>query len=646
MFEIVPKGRRLPVSRAPYAFESLPGFIIRLAEANCYPSPLWVYQLLDAAEFKTAHTYFKRIGDSLPSWIDQPSEMIEEIAFRPGRARNRAQVIAFGKIFLRAQDVIASQPQVCPACIAEYGAAFAVWELRLFLACPRHGCYLTSKCHSCGAKLSWLRPGISTCKACEADLCGGQTVPAPEELRVVAALCALKGNVPEGFCAEVGAGPWRTLDLASFLACASLLLKARMPKHVRFGETRREDIRAPLEHIAKVFTDWPHGYDKFLHEIMALDFKEGKAFVSGVTAAFGRFYKRVFAEDVAGLYAPLKDGLIGYLERALDPRFLTGKSRIKTKDGAPLEASHVSKAEATKALGISSETFWRLAKAGLIEVKSVQQRRSKVHFVSKVSVETYRKQALTWIGRKELEEYLGVSRPFCDKLIASGLLDVRKSEAGKLQEKWLINVRAPESLMSRLSRHTCPVFIPSKWYLNFNRLYHVCANRGLAAQQFIEQVFGGAFPVRHIERRNNTLDTYIFSYWDVFAFWESDLVVSRLRAADILGCSEKSIIWLIRNGKLDEVRGATASAGQISLRDVLSFAEEYVSLDQIVKWSGNKREVMRFRRRLQGSHQIGPASPLADKFIAMEHVVAFLGEAKLLGRGAGPIRSEAFMFGS
>ncbi len=44
---------------------------------------------------------------------------------------------------------------LCPACIAEKGIHFALWEMPLISACPFHRCRLVNSCRRCGSRYEW-----------------------------------------------------------------------------------------------------------------------------------------------------------------------------------------------------------------------------------------------------------------------------------------------------------------------------------------------------------------------------------------------------------------------------------------------------------------------------------------------------------
>jgi hypothetical protein len=64
-------------------------------------------------------------------------------------------------------------PRVCPQCLAEHGIAMAIWDLTLFVACPKHACLLIDTCPACATRISWKRSKIAICR------CGFRLADAP-----------------------------------------------------------------------------------------------------------------------------------------------------------------------------------------------------------------------------------------------------------------------------------------------------------------------------------------------------------------------------------------------------------------------------------------------------------------------------------
>ncbi|MEI2364508.1 TniQ family protein, partial [Niallia circulans] len=59
--------------------------------------------------------------------------------------------------------------KVCPRCLETVGIHHKLWDIRIFLVCPIHNCFLVSSCSSCGKPIKQYRKKFYYCK-CNKDL--------------------------------------------------------------------------------------------------------------------------------------------------------------------------------------------------------------------------------------------------------------------------------------------------------------------------------------------------------------------------------------------------------------------------------------------------------------------------------------------
>ena len=78
----------------------------------------------------------------------------------PGRFDER---LFYGRV-VRADQFNYRRPRVCPQCIKDQPVWWAVWDLGLLAACPRHGCLLVNQCPACGRSFAWRRPAVDKCR--------------------------------------------------------------------------------------------------------------------------------------------------------------------------------------------------------------------------------------------------------------------------------------------------------------------------------------------------------------------------------------------------------------------------------------------------------------------------------------------------
>lgn len=154
-----------------------------------------------------------------PGHLYLPAQASDTIAFMFGCSpvRLRKALVArqshhgvqaadfLGHHFLRPYHLRQTQPQLCPACLAQDLRAQAAWSVSLMTACPKHGIRLLDRC-LCGRPVRWRRPAIEFCE-CSARLTTGdqKTIVADSrELAVSGQIVRLLDPVCDGMAARLG----------------------------------------------------------------------------------------------------------------------------------------------------------------------------------------------------------------------------------------------------------------------------------------------------------------------------------------------------------------------------------------------------------------------------------------------------------
>lgn len=148
----------LLVTPAPFPGESLLGYMLRLSEANGYPSPEWI---------------MARIGLSIRE-LTSGRVTPDDLSLACGRApadleslmywNPQGDPILLGKP-LRALNLRLRSPRMCPDCVVETGMLGAQWDCALLVACPVHRAPLLQNCPGCGTRISWQRRGVLQCRS-------------------------------------------------------------------------------------------------------------------------------------------------------------------------------------------------------------------------------------------------------------------------------------------------------------------------------------------------------------------------------------------------------------------------------------------------------------------------------------------------
>jgi hypothetical protein len=155
---------RLVVRGSPRTGESLRGFVLRIAEANGYRgiAPLLQLACLPPT-FVSRTSALQNLAELFDGLVD-----VDDL-----HARSHCSTIEGGVRYqnatISAIDINLAHPKVCPICLQESGFARLVWDLRVVIACWRHGCYLLDHCSICRRRLTWGRKALTAC-TCGADL--------------------------------------------------------------------------------------------------------------------------------------------------------------------------------------------------------------------------------------------------------------------------------------------------------------------------------------------------------------------------------------------------------------------------------------------------------------------------------------------
>jgi transcriptional regulator with XRE-family HTH domain len=174
----------LPYHPPPEPFESLTGYLIRLADGNgvhtvrgsvatCFPGKRWSYLYFPADRPPTC-------WETLPT-VSVCSETILRATTFYHLAEKlgcplRPQAIS---IFLRGS--IADHFRYCPHCLVEQGYHVLPWRFLGLDGCADHDCRLLDRCGHCGQRLPLLMPApLHVCIHCRGDLRLCQSVPLTE----------------------------------------------------------------------------------------------------------------------------------------------------------------------------------------------------------------------------------------------------------------------------------------------------------------------------------------------------------------------------------------------------------------------------------------------------------------------------------
>ncbi len=151
---------RLLARPEPCAGESLAGYMLRVAEANGYPSGRWIARHFLDVGSQTMFLPWELC--ELSQLLGRPESDLYKLAYLPDEERRGRYVRYFGQsMHFRCMKTL--KPALCPICLEENPVIHGFWELSHVAVCPLHNIRLTDQCPQCRKQLSWDRSQVCAC---------------------------------------------------------------------------------------------------------------------------------------------------------------------------------------------------------------------------------------------------------------------------------------------------------------------------------------------------------------------------------------------------------------------------------------------------------------------------------------------------
>jgi hypothetical protein len=287
---------------APHPTESLPGYVLRLSEANGCASPRNLYRL---AEMNAHQSSLRNFACSKFAAIaNLPTSLLDQIALKSSKSESEVRLL--GNV-VSVKDLNLTRARVCPECVEEKGFIEAHWLLEIMVACPVHERSAFWYCSECRSPLSWIRSGLLICK------CGSSISSTPRDSYSESDLWLLdlirrkaigdrtnrrsSSGMPDS---KLGA-----MNLHSLLSLVRFLGKRRMTAN---WSKKKQKGRHLLQAAATVLADWPHNFEILLQDICPR--KSGSGEIGAIA----------LAEDLSNIYEVVHESFNSRLARY---RFIT-----------------------------------------------------------------------------------------------------------------------------------------------------------------------------------------------------------------------------------------------------------------------------------------------------------------------------------
>lgn len=263
-------GNLLMRTPRPFDDESPRGFLVRLTEVNGYDRLTVIQELLGNKPHvrPTVGWDYRRCA-----------ELIGEGRFPPGfgygtrrPTRKRHFVATLAGHSIRSTSLDLTYARVCPQCLAESSYIRMLWDFRLVVSCPTHGCHLLLRCPSCERKIKCHRARVAFC-SCGYDFRNYRSALAPSGTIAIAELIETKlfeSATGPIVARSIGfpVGDLLRLDLIVMLE----VFTAFASVHVRLRSDKRRrsvsELQAGIDRAASALQSWPHGFHRLCSDWM------------------------------------------------------------------------------------------------------------------------------------------------------------------------------------------------------------------------------------------------------------------------------------------------------------------------------------------------------------------------------------------
>lgn len=273
----------LIVTPQPMPNESLKGYILRVAEANGYPSVNGMLKHAGMTEYE--------IRSSIPN-LDKlkllVASQLDEFEFLTWQKTYYSHQLSFNqnvpKLYLHSQ-----RPHICPVCILERGYISTFSEIKYAVVCPEHAVLTINQCPACGKGLSIFRRGLSVCN-CGYDFLDSE-IQRTDNVGLLALMSILKSKL-ENTTPNLG-----LLDQAGFptvnMMAMSLNTILSFINRIegRSKKQKQKDLLGAVTQAAFIFTNWPYGFHQYLEEVHA---PQANLESSGLRKQFLPLYETLF----------------------------------------------------------------------------------------------------------------------------------------------------------------------------------------------------------------------------------------------------------------------------------------------------------------------------------------------------------------
>jgi len=418
---------RFVVRPRPYPDESHDGYLIRVAEANSYPTANYITGITERSVnsgrlCQKITSASKTRRDELARQLGLPNGEINRLWPMLIAVPPPEETIQMAGIQLTRADLRLGATHICPECVKEDGYCRQLWEIRFYTVCHRHCRLMLTHCPACWKLLSVHRGKLLECNRCGTDL--GKHASKHRQIKeinlmlsyvIATALSGKKHRI-------TGSGPINLLfklDLAS--GFKTLRMMAWVSNHnmkswltLLHGEATHR--HQELMDVLAMFEKWPTAWYRYL--------SKRTASTSGrKSGSFINLYPkemRAFNQETCSVPL-LRDAFWEWLSKK-NAAFRNSEEFYRHIGRRVETAPFVSMQVACRKLGVAPLTIKKWAKNGAIQLINETVGAHKRNFVTRASIEQRLETLKYQMNFKEAAKELKISSEMICVFISRGLL--------------------------------------------------------------------------------------------------------------------------------------------------------------------------------------------------------------------------------
>ena len=319
--------KRVLVTPRPEEQESIPGYLLRVAEANGYPKFQW---LARAAGLRRIDPFGGSGNLQLEALLNlEPGEIDGKFYGRTAVEGARDHV-RFGNGTVHRFAIDLKRARICPLCLAEKGIARMAWDLAAVTVCPHHQCRLIDECPTCKSPLTWSRDKLATCLHGH-DLTQVEVMPASDPACGLGAVILEKAGLSNAAESNVEFAPAvermkiaDALDLTTFLGTWAIGRGGGQGRRV-IRNLPLQDRHAAFGAAAGILSEWPNRFYALLDNIRSNS--EETQSRTGLEKEFGSLYTTLYSVSGGPPFARfLKGPFETYVKKYWSGGYLTRKN--------------------------------------------------------------------------------------------------------------------------------------------------------------------------------------------------------------------------------------------------------------------------------------------------------------------------------